>query len=162
MDLWIAQVAGATTTHGAMVLAVTFSVDSAFVFQDAGIHALTVVTSSCVVTLAVRLAVQFEATELRVPGVAGRAYARWIMIRNVTLRVRTTIARVDAQAVDTCSVTCTIAVRTTLGHDTRRDTVDSRITFVIGGTPADWNVIVHVAKRVPSARISDDAWIHTE
>lgn len=112
----VAEVARTTATNRAMILPVALSVDGALVLQDARVYALTVVTGGCVVTLAVRLAVQFEATQLRISRVSRRTHTGWVMVRDVALRVGTAIARIDALTVGTGCVARAIAVRVTLGH----------------------------------------------
>lgn len=57
MDLGIAVVARTAAAGRLMVLAVAFRVDGALVVENAGIHALAVVTSGGVIALAVRFAV---------------------------------------------------------------------------------------------------------
>lgn len=62
MNLRITVVTGTATTGRPMIFAVAFRIDGAFVVQDARIHALAVVTGGCVIALAVRFAVEFEAS----------------------------------------------------------------------------------------------------
>lgn len=61
MHFRITEVAGSTATNCAMMFAVAFCVDCAFVLQNARVHALTIVAGCCVVALGVGFAIQFEA-----------------------------------------------------------------------------------------------------
>lgn len=110
VNLRIPVVTWAATTRRAVILSVTFGVDGAFIVQNAGIDALAIVASSRVIALAVRLAVEFEASQLRIPRIAWQTYARRIMIDDITLSVGPAIAWIDTRAIDARIVSCTFVV----------------------------------------------------
>lgn len=84
------------------------------------------------------------------------------MIYDIALGVGSTVAGINAGAVDARIISCTLAVRYTLGRDLRWYALGCRIADVTNRAPADRIMIVDMAQRVPAARIASDTRIYAE
>lgn len=97
--LRIALVARHTLTHGTMVHADTLRLRAA-AFHRAGRYALSVVARVLPRAVAIGSALDLDALRLRITVVALGARADRFVVLHATLRVRATVARVAADAVD--------------------------------------------------------------
>lgn len=98
---WTAFVARLASARGAVIVAEAFGVHGARIRQCARVDAFVVVARLIVRALVVRLARQFEATELRIARVAWLAHANRMMVLHVAIGIDAAIAWTRTQFVDT-------------------------------------------------------------
>lgn len=104
----------------------------------------------------------FDASKLRVAGIAWLADARWIMVRYRTLGVWSAVTWVDTQSVEARFRPSAVAVGSAFRHKCRWYAFDFSISHVVIWALADGNVLVHVTQSVGSAHVTRDARVGAE
>lgn len=107
---WTAFVARLASARRSVIVAKAFGIHGTWVGQCAWIDAFVVVTCLVVGAFIVRLARQFEATELRVARVAWFAHTNRMMVLHVTIGVDATIARTRTQFIHARFGQCALGV----------------------------------------------------
>lgn len=104
---------GQAAAGRSMTIAVAFRVQCARILIQAGIDARTVRALLVVGAVAVRLALQLEATGLRVARISRTAAAHRVVVLHEAVRILAAVARIGAYLVNARFASRTVRVRTT-------------------------------------------------